>query len=130
MVDSALWPFLVYLGVSIAVVAGMLVISYFLGELHSERATGEPYESGILPTGTARVRFDVKFYLIAMIFVIFDLEAVFIFVWAVALHEAGWTGYVDILVFIGVLVAALVYLLRLGVMDWGPIGRGDRIDER
>jgi NADH-quinone oxidoreductase subunit A len=130
MVDSALWPFLVYLGASIAVVAGMLVISYFLGELHSERATGEPYESGILPTGTARVRFDVKFYLIAMIFVIFDLEAVFIFVWAVALHEAGWTGYVDILVFIGVLVAALVYLLRLGVMDWGPIGRGDRIDER
>jgi NADH-quinone oxidoreductase subunit A len=130
MVDSALWPFLVYLGASIAVVAGMLVISYFLGELHSEQATGEPYESGILPTGTARVRFDVKFYLIAMIFVIFDLEAVFIFVWAVALHEAGWTGYVDILVFIGVLVAALVYLLRLGVMDWGPIGRGDRIDER
>jgi NADH-quinone oxidoreductase subunit A len=130
MVDSALWPFLVYLGASIAVVAGMLVISYFLGELHSERATGEPYESGILPTGTARVRFDVKFYLIAMIFVIFDVEAIFIFVWAVALHEAGWTGYVDILVFIGVLVAALVYLLRLGVMDWGPIGRGDRIDER
>jgi NADH-quinone oxidoreductase subunit A len=129
-VDSDLWPFLVYLGASIAVVVGMLVISYFLGELHSERATGEPYESGILPTGTARVRFDVKFYLIAMIFVIFDLEAVFIFVWAVALHEAGWTGYVDILVFIGVLVAALVYLLRLGVMDWGPIGRGDRIDER
>ena len=128
--DSDLWPFLVYLGVSIAVVVGMLVISFFLGELHSERATGEPYESGILPTGTARVRFDVKFYLIAMIFVIFDLEAVFIFVWAVALHEAGWTGYVDILVFIGVLVAALVYLLRLGVMDWGPIGRGDRIDER
>jgi len=130
MVDSALWPFLVYLGASIAVVAGMLVISYFLGELHSERATGEPYESGILATGTARVRFDIKFYLIAMIFVIFDLEAVFIFVWAVALHEAGWTGYVDILVFIGVLVAALVYLLRLGVMDWGPIGRGDRTDER
>jgi len=129
-VDSDLWPFLVYLGVSIAVVAGMLVISFFLGELHSERATGEPYESGILATGTARIRFDVKFYLIAMIFVIFDLEAVFIFVWAVALHEAGWTGYVDILVFIGVLVAALVYLLRLGVMDWGPIGRGDRIDER
>ena len=128
--DSDLWPFLVYLGVSIAVVAGMLVISFFLGELHSERATGEPYESGILPTGTARVRFDVKFYLIAMIFVIFDVEAIFIFVWAVALHEAGWTGYVDILVFIGVLVAALVYLLRLGVMDWGPIGRGDRIDER
>ena len=127
--DSDLWPFLVYLGASIAVVAGMLVISFFLGELHSERATGEPYESGILATGTARIRFDVKFYLIAMIFVIFDLEAVFIFVWAVALHEAGWTGYVDILVFIGILLAALVYLLRLGALDWGPVKRGERIDE-
>lgn len=127
--DTDLWPFLVYLGLSIAVVVGMLVISFFLGELHSERATGEPYESGILPTGTARIRFDVKFYLIAMIFVIFDLEAVFIFIWAVALHEAGWTGYVDILVFIGILLAALVYLLRLGALDWGPVKRRDRIDE-
>lgn len=130
MTDSDLWPFFAYLGVSIVVVVGMLVISYVLGQRHAERATGEPYESGILPTGTARIRFDVKFYLIAMIFVIFDLEAVFIFVWAVALHEAGWTGYVDILVFIGVLVAALAYLWRVGALDWGPVGRRGRIDRR
>ncbi len=64
-----------------------------LGERHREKQTDEPYESGIVSTGTARVRFDIKFYLIAMFFVIFDLEAVFIFAWAVSIRETGWTGY-------------------------------------
>jgi NADH-quinone oxidoreductase subunit A len=130
MTDSDLWPFFAYLGVSVVVLAGMLLISYVLGQRHTERATGEPYESGILPTGTARIRFDVKFYLMAMIFVIFDVEAVFIIVWAVALHQVGWTGYIDILVFIGVLVAALAYLWRVGALDWGPVSRKGRIDRR
>jgi NADH-quinone oxidoreductase subunit A len=114
-----LWPFFVFLGAALVVLGGMLVISYALGERHVEPATGEPYESGILPTGTARVRFDVRFYLVAMFFVIFDLEAVFIFLWAVALRQAGWTGYIDIAVFIFILVAALAYLWRLGALEWG-----------
>ena len=123
--STDLWPFFVYLGAVIVILAGMLVISYVLGQRHNERATGEVYESGILPTGTARIRFDVRFYLVAMIFVIFDLEAVFIFLWAVALHTAGWTGYIDIVIFIAVLVVALVYLIRVGALDWGSRqGRG------
>lgn len=122
--DSELWPFFVYLGAAVVVLAGMLVLSYGLGQRHREAATGDPYESGILPTGTARVRFDVKFYLVAMFFVVFDVEAVFIFLWAVALRQAGWTGYIDIAVFIGVLVAALAYLWRLGALDWGSVPRG------
>ena len=116
---SGFWPFFVYLGFAVVVLAGMLIFSYLLGERHRETTTGTPYESGILPTGSARIRFDVRFYLVAMFFVVFDLEAVFIFLWAVALKSAGWTGYIDIAVFIGVLLAGLAYLWRLGALDWG-----------
>jgi NADH-quinone oxidoreductase subunit A len=98
--------------------AVMIGLSYFLGERHRERATGLPYESGVASTGTARVRFDIKFYLVAMFFVIFDVEAVFIFAWAVSLKEAGWIGYIEILIFIGVLLAALIYLWGAGGLDW------------
>jgi NADH-quinone oxidoreductase subunit A len=116
-----LWPLLVYFIIVLVVVASILGLSFILGEHHREKATGEPYESGIVSTGTARVRFDIKFYLIAMFFVIFDLEAVFIFAWAVALREVGWAGYIEILIFIGILVAALIYLWRLGALDWKTI---------
>lgn len=95
----------------------MLGASFLLGERHKERATGEPYESGMVITGSARLRFDARFYLIAVFFVIFDLEAVFIFGWAVALRELGWPGYVEAVIFIGVLLAGLVYLWRLGALD-------------
>jgi NADH-quinone oxidoreductase subunit A len=117
--EPALWPLAVYFAAVIVIVTVMLVLSYVLGQRHRERATEEPYESGIVSTGTARVRFDVKFYLIAMFFVIFDLEAVFIYAWAVSLRETGWPGYAEMLVFIGVLAAALIYLWRLGALDWG-----------
>src|SRR5262245_23406282 len=105
----------------------MLALSYLLGQRHQERATGEPYESGIVSTGSARLRFPAQFYLVAMLFVIFDLEAVFIFAWAIAFRELGWGGYVGALVFIGVLVAALIYAWRLGILDWGSYGRNSRL---
>ena len=114
-----LWPLALYFGLVLVVVGAMLGISYVLGERHKERATGEPYESGIVTTGSARVRLSAKFYLVAMFFVIFDLEAVFIFAWAIAFREVGWLGYIEILIFIGVLAAALVYLWRVGALDWG-----------
>ncbi len=97
----------------------MITLSYFLGERHREKQTAEPYESGIVSTGTARVRFDIKFYLIAMFFVIFDLEAVFIFAWAVSVQENGWPGYIEMLIFIGILTAALIYIWKLGALEWG-----------
>lgn len=115
---SALWPLGVYFIAVLALVAAMIGLSSVLGERHRERQTDEPYESGVVSTGTARVRFDVKFYLIAMFFVIFDLEAVFIFAWAVSLREAGWPGYAEMAVFIGVLSATLVYLWRIGALNW------------
>ena len=112
-----LWPLVVYFGGVLAVVAGMLGISFVLGQRHYERATGAPYESGIVSTGSARIRFSSTFFLIAIFFVIFDLESVFIFAWATAVRETGWWGYGEICVFIGVLAAALVYLWRERALD-------------
>jgi len=112
-----LWPLALYFCVVLAIVAAMVGISFFLGERHRQRTTGEPFESGISPTGSARLRFDAKFYLMAVFFVIFDLEALFIFAWAVAVRELGWPGYIEIVVFIGILLAALVYLWRVGGLE-------------
>lgn len=117
MGTEPLWPLVVFFFVVLALAGIMLTLSFLLGERHRERATGQPYESGIKATGTARVRFDVKFYLIAVFFVVFDLEALFIFSWAVALREIGWLGYLEIVIFITVLLAGLVYLWRLGALE-------------
>lgn len=122
---AELWPLAVYGAAVLAVVAVMLLLSHVLGQRRRDRAREHPYESGIASTGSARIRFDVKFYLIAMFFVIFDLEAVFVFAWAVSARESGWTGYLEIFVFILVLAAALVYLWRLGALDWGKAARRD-----
>jgi len=119
---AGIWPIAAYFAAVLVVVSSMIVISYVLGQRHKERVTGEPYESGIMSTGSARIRLDIRFYLVAMIFVIFDLEAVFIFAWAVALRELGWAGYLEAMIFIGILIAALVYLWRLGALDWKPAG--------
>ena len=120
--NIGLWPLVVYVAAAVLTAAGMLGLSYVLGEKHRQRATGEPYESGIVSTGSARLRLSAKFYLVAVFFVIFDIEAVFIFAWAVAAREAGWAGYVEVLIFIAILMAGLVYLWRLGALDWGTSG--------
>ncbi|MGH9401948.1 MAG: NADH-quinone oxidoreductase subunit A [Terriglobia bacterium] len=116
----AVWPIGLYFILVVILIAVMLGLSHVLGERHSERATGEPYESGVVSEGSAHVRFSVRFYLVAMFFVVFDLESVFIFAWAVSAKESGWAGYFEILVFIGILVATLIYLWRLGALDFGP----------
>ncbi len=115
-----LWPFVVFFFIVLIIAGGMLVLSYVLGQRHSEHATGSPYEAGIVSEGSAQARFSIKFYLVAMFFVVFDLEAVFIISWAIAVREVGWAGYLEILFFIVILVAALAYLWRLGALDWGP----------
>lgn len=117
------WPFIVYSVAVLLLVAGMMVISYFLGEKHSEKATNEPYEAGVKPTGSARLQFPMHFYLIAIFFVVFDLEAVFIFTWAISLKETGWVGYFSILIFIIELIVLLFYLWKIGALDFGPNGK-------
>ncbi len=118
-----LWSIIIYGGMVVVLVGGMLGLSYILGERHKGHATDVPYESGIQPTGTARLRLSVKYYLVAMFFVIFDLEAAFIYLWAVSARQVGWAGYVEVLVFIVLLVGALFYLARIGALDWGSEGR-------
>jgi NADH-quinone oxidoreductase subunit A len=118
--QSHIWPLLLYAAAILVLIAVMIGIPVLVAPRHREPATGDPFESGVVAVGTARLRFSVKFYLIAMFFVIFDLEAVYLFAWAIALRDVGWTGYGGVVVFIAALLAALVYLWRIGALDWGP----------
>lgn len=118
-----LWPILVYGAIVLSLVFVMLGLSYVLGQKHQERATGEPYEGGIVSAGSARLRFSSQFYLIAMLFVIFDVETIFIVSWAVAFQELGWYGYVGVMVFVILLFVVLIYEWRNGALDFGPDGR-------
>jgi NADH-quinone oxidoreductase subunit A len=102
------WPFIVFALIVISLIGIMIGLSFVLGEQHKEKTTSEPYESGIPPTGDARLRFSSGFYIIAMFFVIFDLDAAFIMMWAVSFRELGLPGYIGILIFIGLLIVLLI----------------------
>ena len=119
-----MWVLGVYFGIVILLVAGMLLVSWLLGQRHAAPARGIPFESGIVSTGSAHVRLSARFYLVAVFFVIFDLEAVFLFAWAVSALTLGWAAFWEVLVFIGVLVAVLIYLWRIGALDWQIVRRG------
>lgn len=96
----------------------MLLCGYCLGGRSDLRIKNVPFESGIESVGNARIRFSIKFYLIAMVFVIFDIEGIYLYVWAVSIRDVGWIGFSEIFVFIFVLLASLIYLVRIGVFDW------------
>lgn len=113
---------LVYGAIVFSLVGAILGLSFFLGQHHKERATNEPYEGGILSAGSARLRFSSQFYLIAMLFVIFDVETIFIFSWAIAFRELGWVGYTGVVVFIILLFIVLIYEWRNGALNFGPDG--------
>ena len=117
--DPSLLPFIVYFVAVLLLVATMLVLSYLLGQRRANHATNMPFESGVVSVGTPQIHMAVEFYLIAIFFVIFDLETVFIFAWAVAFFELGWQGYAAIAVFIVVLAVALIYELSTGALEWG-----------
>lgn len=109
----------IYAAMVLGLCATMLGLSAALGgRTRLSRAGAEPYESGIVATGGARYRMSSRFYLMAMFFVIFDLEAAYVFVWAVSAREAGWTGYVEMLVFLALLLLALAWLWKRGALDW------------
>jgi NADH-quinone oxidoreductase subunit A len=102
------------------IVAAQIILSHFLGERHRGRATGTPYESGIVSTGSARLRFSATFYLVAMLFVVFDLEVAYLIAWSISFQELGWGGYLKMLVFTFVLALSWVYLWRVGALEAGP----------
>ncbi len=121
--NTLLWPLLLYAAAVLVVVGAMLGLSYVIGERHKEPETDESYEAGIVSTGSARLRFSAHFYIVAMFFVIFDLEAAIIVAWAVAFRQLGWAGYIGVAVFIGILVAVLLYEWKIGALDFGPKGK-------
>ncbi len=101
----------------------MLFASWLLGGREWGRAKNEPFESGVVGVGATNMRLSAKFYLVAMFFVIFDVEALFLYAWAISVKEAGWLGFAEAAVFIFVLAASLVYLWRIGGLDWAPVSR-------
>jgi NADH-quinone oxidoreductase subunit A len=115
-----LWPLLLYAGIVAFLLTAILLLSYFLGQHHHDRATRLPYEGGIQQAGSARLRFSAQFYLVAMLFVIFDVEAVFIMLWALGFYELGWAGYIGAAVFIAQLVVVLIYEWGIGALNIGP----------
>lgn len=119
LLSVPLWPMLLYAGVVLFLLAAILTLSYILGQRHNERATGKPYEGGIEQAGSARIRFPAQFYLVAMLFVIFDVEAVFIMLWALGFYDLGWAGYAGAALFIGQLVVVLIYEWSIGALNIG-----------
>lgn len=115
---DAMRPFMIYFALVMLVVITMLALSYLLGQRGSRPAKDYPYESGIVSVGSAHFRISVHFYITAILFIIFDLEVVFLFAWAVAVRENGWAGFIEISVFITILTVALLYLWRIGALDW------------
>ncbi len=113
----------VYTAVVVAMIAAILFLTERLGPKRESPVKDSPYESGIAPTGSARFLYPVPFYLVATFFLIFDVEAVYIFSWAVAFRGLGWGGWLQMSFFIVVLFVSLVYIWKKGGLDWGPEGR-------
>lgn len=131
MAESSLWPLVVYFACVIVLVVAILGLSSLVGQRSKmERARGQPFESGVEHIGSAQVAVSVEFYLVAIFFVIFDLETVFIFAWAVAFYELGVFGYLAISVFIFILVVALAYEWKSGALEWGIKSRRGLVLER
>jgi NADH-quinone oxidoreductase subunit A len=120
---GSLLLFLIYAVLVATIPIGTILLSWFLGQKNQNPKLAEPFESGIPVTDSARLRFPSRFYLVAMFFVIFDLEVVFIFAWAIAFKQVGWAGYFAVLIFIAVLAVVLLYEWRSGALDFGPQGK-------
>ena len=110
--------FVIYAVTVLAIVGTMLALSFVLGQRESAHSKNLPFESGIVSVGSAQFHTTIHFYLPAILFIIFDLEVVFLFAWALVVREAGWAGFIEIAVFIAVLLVALLYLYRIGALDW------------
>ncbi len=113
-----LW-ILVMIGLGAAFAIGSVILSSLVGPRNPSPEKAAPYECGMPAVGDARERQSVKFYLVAMIFLLFDIEVAFLYPWAMALRALGWNGFAQVVVFLAVLLAGYVYVWRKGVLDWG-----------
>lgn len=111
-------PILILLTLSVLNAVGMVVASHFLGPIRPTAAKRAPYESGVTPLGDTRERFSVKFYMVAILFIVFDLETVFLIPWGVSFRTLGLFGFVEMLIFIAVLAVGFVYIWKKGALQW------------
>jgi NADH-quinone oxidoreductase subunit A len=116
-------PLLLHFLVAAALAAAMISLSAIFGYRRPNPTKSQAYECGITPTGDARARFSVKFYLVAMLFILFDVEVVFLFPWAVIFRELGMFGFLEMLVYLGIVLAGFFYIWKKGVLDWGGAER-------
>jgi NADH-quinone oxidoreductase subunit A len=121
--EPGVFSLAVYTVIVLSLMAIMLVLTAWLGEKKKTPEKLRSYECGIIPTGLARLRYPVPFYLVATFFLIFDIESAFIFTWAIAFRPLGWAGWLQISFFILVLLVSLFYLWKKGGLDWGPVTR-------
>src|SRR5919206_1254076 len=112
------FPVLLQAAIAMALAAGLLSVSYLLGKKVRNRVKDMPYESGIVPTGDARQRFSVKFYLVAMLFILFDIEAIFLYPWVVVYRELKMFAFVEMLVFVVLILSGFFYIWKKGALDW------------
>jgi NADH-quinone oxidoreductase subunit A len=111
-------PILILLGLSAAQAVGMVVLSHVVSPFRPTSAKSSPYESGMIPLGDTRERFSVKFYMVAILFIVFDIETVFLIPWAVQFRQLGLFGYIEMLVFIAVLLVGFIYIWKKGALQW------------
>lgn len=114
------WAFAAYVIGAICICLTMIGLAALLGGRAYGRAKNKPFESGVDSVGNARLRFSAKFYLVAMFFVIFDVEALYLFAWSVSVRKSGWVGFIEATIFITLLLVGLLYLWRIGALDWAP----------
>ena len=112
------FPILVQALIAIAVAVGLLSVSFVLGKKVRNKVKDMPYESGIVPTGDARHRFSVKFYLVAMLFILFDVEAIFLYPWVVVYRDLKMFAFVEMLVFVVFILSGFFYIWKKGALDW------------
>jgi len=113
-------PLLLHFLIAFVVAGAIVTLSWLIGQHKPNRAKMSPYECGVPPVGDARERFSVRFYLVAMLFILFDVEAVFLYPWAVILRELKMFGFWEMIVYIGIVLVGLFYVWKKGVLDWGP----------
>lgn len=123
VINDQNWGFIVFIVTAFILCALMLAGGWLLGGRASARYKNTPFESGIGSVGDTHIRFSAKFYLVAMFFVIFDAEALFLYAWSTAIRESGWLGFIEAAIFILILLAGLIYIVRLGGIDWAPSRR-------
>jgi len=120
-------PLLIHVLVAGGLATAIVLLSYFIGQHKYNKVKMSQYECGMQPVGDARRRFSVKFYLVAMLFILFDVEAVFMYPWAIILRELKMFGFWEMIVYIGIVLAGLWYIWKKGVIEWNKPGRAETI---